>query len=329
MNELQLLVVAVLAAIASGASLFGLYWILRQSRRRESSRVAAEAGPLPYRRVDALLTPSERALYRVLRPIAESAGADVFPKVRLDDVVQVRKGASDYQAHRSWIRACGVDFVLCDHEKLVPLLALQMEGIARDRDSREANERFLPQALEAVGIGFLKIPARASYDVEEIGALIHEQLASARGHPEAEEPPNLPANLSAALAPEQRTPAAEAPGQAAGSDALPSWPDLSAPTATQGAAPSERLEGHGPLAAVGSPAEGEAEPSLPDDAALPPEPRRSPRPSEAATDQADLDAEARCPVCGQPLVPMQDMDTGEIVLACSRYPECTYVGRAS
>jgi len=180
MTNAQLALVAALAAIASGASLFGLFWILRQRRQAEPRTQPVEAGgPLPYRRTDALLTASERALYRALRPVAESAGAEVFPKVRLDDVIQVRKGAADYSLHRSRIAACGIDFLLCDQSRFVPLLAVQVEGIARDREKGEGLERFLPEALEAVGVGFLQVPARASYDEEELGALVHEQLAGA------------------------------------------------------------------------------------------------------------------------------------------------------
>jgi len=369
MNQFELLLVAGLAAIASGASLFGLYWILRQKRRPQNRPEAAkQAEPLPYRRVEALLTPSERALFRVLRPIAESAGADVFAKVRLDDVVQVRKGAKDFEAHRSQIAACGIDFLLCDREKLAPLLALQVEGIARERGARGERERALLQALDAVGIAFFKIPAQATYDIEELGALIHEQLAHAKGKPDAasgsrEEATPVAEPAATAIAGEQASqPAPDAPvpywldempaspAGLAGTDpaAMPDGTPLDAaePEADDGPDPAPDGAPSPAAALSGSIEQGAWPPSMGDEgapalaegpAALDEVPALQPAPEPGASDPAPRTGDPSpepaltglCPACGHPLVPMQDVETGEIVIACSRYPECGYIAPAS
>ncbi len=384
MNQLQMLLVAGLAAVASGASLFGLLWILRQRRRPKAGAPAPTAtGPLPYRRVEALLTASERALYRVLRPIAETAGAELFVKVRLDDVVQVRRGAADYEAHCSRLAACGIDFLLCDRDKLVPLLAIQVEGLARERHSRDEDDRCLMQALDAVDIGFLRIPARASYDVEELGALVTEQLANAPLSATAAAAPAAGAGWDEVLGSVgqgvEGDGGAASPAQGAPSNPVPTWLDSPPPWHAQGPGTGER-----PLDAEAG--EAEAWPAPLRDADPPPEPAEeelaqfsvpalqegSPLPVEvpalreeappavdvptvhldalspdgaAAAEQSGEPATTddpghqpaeppaaegaavagQCPFCGRQLVPMQDVDSGEIVIACSGYPQCVYV----
>lgn len=412
MNDMQLLLVAGLAAIAAGASLFGLYSIIRQRRKRRGNVPAADAaGSLPYRRVDALLTPSERALYRILCPIAETVGAEVFAKVRLDDVIQVRKGAAKYEVHRSKVAACGIDFLLCDRQKLVPLLALQMDGIARGRTNREEHERFLMQALDAVGVPIFRVPARASYDVEEIGALVHEQVGGPWDRPgttpvqiapeggpvvpQQEEPtvsyvqagdqapgtagvdsipnwldptpvpPAWPAAVDAVGAPEEDPPAVAAPAEAgedleltlvpelslaAAVDSAPEWDGPSGDSLDEETPPPAFELPEAPAVNAPTPTESEAAPAdtpafgtedeMPaEDAAGSHDdpPQADPAPAaqvacdaaQPAEDSAPAAGAAPCPACGRPLVPMQDVDTGEIVLACSGYPECTYISPAS
>ncbi|HOG45391.1 MAG TPA: DUF2726 domain-containing protein [Anaerolineae bacterium] len=311
MNDSMLVFAAALSAVAALASLAGLFAVLRQriSPAAEPAARADAGSPLPYRRVEALLAPSERALYNVLLPLARAHGAAVFVKVHLADLVQVRRGARAYERHVDQIGKRRVDVVLCDEERLVPLVAVQLDGTTRGAASRGKQDELIAETLAAVGLPLVRLPARASYQADEVAALVEVQLA-----PQRHEPPALPGATDAVLEP----PAG--------------WlPSLFDSTAQANAQVPEPLPGEeaaalveAPPAALGTEADAdiqvpallgvelpaEAEPTEPEHAA----------PAEPALSQGT----PVCPDCGHALMEMQDIDTGEIVLACSRYPECQY-----
>lgn len=350
MNGPWLLIAAILSAIAALASLVGLLAVARQrvfpksgsQADDDDEATAIAAGPLPYRQVEALLSPSERALHSVLRPIAETEGAAILAKVHLGAVVQVRRGAQDYETHVGKIDAHRIDFLLCEMHKLVPLLAVQMDGGPR-ADDRE-HDRFLAQTLAAVGLPLLRIPVRASYEPEEISVLVAAQLSRGWAPPAAATEPDStlppypasPSTVPTGLPPAEAevlpavvgaVPAiaeqeSEQPSSAhTVAEPVPSWltppdqpavpalvvsgPDVAAPSPVETQVPA--LAAMGPDSSALEPAAGEGEAT-------------DCPPALAAADERP----SLCPSCGRPLVEMQDVDTGEVVLACQRYPECQY-----
>ncbi len=340
-----------LSALAAVASLAGLFSLIRHRRK---ARVAAEARdgqePLPFMRVETLLTPSERALYSALRPAAVAQGADVFARVPLGDVVLVRKGAPDYEARSASIAACRIGFLLCDRERLVPVLALQIDG---DRArGRQHDAKFLGEALASVGVPLARVQARSSYDPDVIAALVRDEITQAAS---AARPASEPAPIDGADAPDElpprrqpragwqvpafsaswlegaqalaREPQAELGlnegEQAAGDEPLAEgtagWAVDAGSAAGDGEVPGGGLESvtgaAGPVA-VDEPAAGEALAASDSGAA---------DLAEAGPQLEDAPAGPQCPACGSALVEMQDLETGVVVLACSRYPDCPHV----
>ena len=52
---------------------------------------------LPYEMNETILTERERSFYRILRPIADKLELQICPKVRVADIVSIKKGTRDWQ----------------------------------------------------------------------------------------------------------------------------------------------------------------------------------------------------------------------------------------
>ncbi|HUI06391.1 MAG TPA: DUF2726 domain-containing protein [Verrucomicrobiae bacterium] len=130
---------------------------------------------LPYRKKDYLLTATERSFYDVLRGIAGDQ-LEVFAKVRLLDLLYLPKGTENRQSHNNRVMSKHVDFLLCDREKLSPLLVIELDDSSHERDDRAQRDAFVDEALGAAGLPILHVTAKRSYAPNELADLIQEKL---------------------------------------------------------------------------------------------------------------------------------------------------------
>ena len=90
-----------------GIILLILFLVIRWLLRKD--RYPYEARPL--------LTDNEWKLYELLRPIAEEEGLLILIKMRLADIMQVKKETREYMKAFNRIKAKHTDFLLCDPER--------------------------------------------------------------------------------------------------------------------------------------------------------------------------------------------------------------------
>jgi hypothetical protein len=140
-------------------------------------RVPAPAA-LPYRKRDYLLTAAERSFYEVLCSILDGQLL-VFAKVRLADLVWMSKGTANRQSHFNRIQSKHVDFVLCDREKIAPVLVIELDDSSHEADERRDRDTFVDAALSAAELPILHIPARKAYVPADLAALIQQKLTPA------------------------------------------------------------------------------------------------------------------------------------------------------
>jgi very-short-patch-repair endonuclease len=136
---------------------------------------ARKTGALPYRRKDYLLTAAERSFFGVL---SNAVGSEfyIFPKVRLADLVFLPKGTANRQSHLNRVTAKHVDFVLCEPQKITPVLVIELDDASHDRQDRQSRDAFVDDALRAAGLPIIRVAARQSYSQSEISKLIQQQL---------------------------------------------------------------------------------------------------------------------------------------------------------
>ena len=141
--------------------------------------------PLPYQCVESLMTHAERSFYGVLLMAADGQ-IQVFSKVRLADIISVKKGTEKRQSHFNRIQSKHVDFLLCDPDDTRPLLVIELDDASHKRAERKDRDAFVDQALDAAGLPILRIPAQRTYSPNELAASINECLAPPHEAPSSE-----------------------------------------------------------------------------------------------------------------------------------------------
>lgn len=115
------------------------------------------------------MTPAERSFFGVLEQALEQNWY-IFSKVRLEDIIQVKKGIEKKKAFglRNRIKSRHIDFILCDRQTLETVMCIELDDASHNRKDRIERDRFIDSALAAAGVPIVRIPAKASYSVEFI-----------------------------------------------------------------------------------------------------------------------------------------------------------------
>ncbi len=134
-------------------------------------------GALPYQRKDYLLTKAERSFYGALQNAVGNQYL-IFAKVRLADLVFIPARTEKRQTHFNRIQSKHIDFVLCDHGEIRPLLAIELDDSSHTRSDRQDRDNFVDAALAAAGLPILHVPARAGYNVQELANAVQRAMAT-------------------------------------------------------------------------------------------------------------------------------------------------------
>ncbi|MCA9166636.1 MAG: DUF2726 domain-containing protein [Planctomycetales bacterium] len=138
-------------------------------------RVRVQEPYCPYERRESLLTRNEQTFYAALR-VAVQDDWDIFAMVRLADLIRVIPETQGRQTWQNRINCKHVDFVLCDHYDLRPLLAIEVDDRSHRRADRVRRDEFLDDAMEAAQLPLLRIEAARHYAPEIIRQKIDEYL---------------------------------------------------------------------------------------------------------------------------------------------------------
>ena len=131
---------------------------------------------LPYCRRD-FLTKAERSFFGVLQSIVQNQHL-IFAKVRLADLVSIRRGTTARQSHFNRIQSKHVDFVLCDPATVKPMAIIELDDSSHTRKDRKTRDDFVDAVLVAAEIPIVRIPTSKSYNPDEISSLIAQALAN-------------------------------------------------------------------------------------------------------------------------------------------------------
>ncbi len=95
---------------------------------------------LPYIMNETILTQRERAFYRILKPVADKLELQICPKVRVADIVSIKKGTKDWQKWFNKIKSKHVDFLLCDYDMNIVLL-IELDDRSHETERAQKNDR--------------------------------------------------------------------------------------------------------------------------------------------------------------------------------------------
>ncbi len=136
---------------------------------QEARRGAAPA-EYTYALRDDFLSPAEASFFHVLRA-AVAADYLIFPKVRLADLVFPPRQEGQFGAWQR-INRKHIDFVLCAPRTLRPLVALELDDRSHRRPDRLERDAFVDRVFADAGLPLVHVPARRSYDMRTVTALI-------------------------------------------------------------------------------------------------------------------------------------------------------------
>lgn len=94
---------------------------------------------LPYELNETILTERERSFYRILKPIADCLELQICPKVRVADIVSIKKGTKDWQKWFNKIRSKHVDFLLCDYDMNIVLI-IELDDSSHETERAKKND---------------------------------------------------------------------------------------------------------------------------------------------------------------------------------------------
>lgn len=97
-----------------------------------------------------LLTRNEWYEYKKLQQYANDHDLQVCPKVRLLDIIEPRKGESNYMALLGKVQSKHIDFLICDKDLHV-LGVIELDDNSHDQQNRKNRDAFVDQILQSVG----------------------------------------------------------------------------------------------------------------------------------------------------------------------------------
>jgi hypothetical protein len=134
---------------------------------------------LPYTLGQSLFSPQETAF---LAALDEAVGSDyrVFGKVRLSDLVSVRRGVGRRYLERASARIepLKLDFLVCGCESASLACAVELVG-GKARKGR-GPDKALRRACDALGLPLVRVPAADSYSTKALAEQIYAAIYAPR-----------------------------------------------------------------------------------------------------------------------------------------------------
>ena len=83
----------------------------------------------------------------------------VFPQVHYSHLVEVRKGLSFSERMKYWnsINRKSADFVLCDKNRVIPQLVIELDGSSHDLPQRQERDKFVDDLMNVTSLPILHL----------------------------------------------------------------------------------------------------------------------------------------------------------------------------
>jgi hypothetical protein len=174
----------------------------------QSTRPKSDAGSFPFEKNKALFSPAERSFLGVLE---QTVGQEykIFGKIRLADIVSVRKGISPKENRGAFnkISSKHLDFILCNPTDLSVVCGIELDDKSHNSGKSQKRDELIKNVFEAVSIPLVRVKAQATYNPNEI----QQQIFRALGRVPAVEIVSPPPPISEATIPTTETPEKSCP----------------------------------------------------------------------------------------------------------------------
>jgi len=141
---------------------------------RSNSKPDSKPETLPYRLRDDFLSPAELSFYKVLSAIVGKHFV-ILTKVRLADIFFVTRPNENF-AYFNKIAQRHVDYLLCDPNRMKPLVGIELDDTSHQKKNRQQRDKFVEQVFQTANLPLLRFPAQRAYNTKEISAQIASVL---------------------------------------------------------------------------------------------------------------------------------------------------------
>ena len=94
-------------------------------------------------------TKNEFYFYKALKEIACELELEIFPKVRLADIIEPPRNDKNWQTAFNKIKAKHIDFVLCENQTFKPKLVIELDDKSHITEKRIQRDQFVDEALKS------------------------------------------------------------------------------------------------------------------------------------------------------------------------------------
>jgi hypothetical protein len=129
-----------------------------------------KSDPLPYAKRKYFFSAAEHLFYESLKA-AVMPNHVLFAKVRLADVVYIKRGTGSWQSYFNRISAKHLDFLLCD-KNLLPVVAIELDDSSHDEEKRQIRDGFVDQVLNAAALPILRVRAKHAYEPADLRQML-------------------------------------------------------------------------------------------------------------------------------------------------------------
>jgi len=138
---------------------------------------------LGYRQKKTLFTEAERSFLGVLDQCIDPKQHRIFGKVRVADIVEPNptKNRSEWSRAFGKIKAKHFDYVICATDTLKPVCAIELDDKSHNQKKRQQRDELLESVSKDANLPLIRVPAKRSYKLEEVKALLAKRFAQTRG----------------------------------------------------------------------------------------------------------------------------------------------------
>lgn len=134
----------------------------------------------PYHKKNFLFTRSEKYFFEILNEIVKNTEYNVFPKVRLWDIVHIWSNYQKYYKYQNKIKSKHVDYVICKGQNFTPVLVIELDGKSHQMDPDTIyNDKVKNNILKASKLPIMRIQAKPNkndYDIDQLTNEIFDKI---------------------------------------------------------------------------------------------------------------------------------------------------------
>ncbi|NLK70382.1 MAG: DUF2726 domain-containing protein [Clostridiales bacterium] len=125
--------------------------------------------PFPYVK-KTLLSKNELSFYKKLKPISEKYGMHILCKIRMADIVEVKKGLrrEEWSKYFNKIKSKHVDFALADPDTMEIAVLIELDDKSHIQKNRAERDNFVDKVYSVTNIPIIHTYGNDMKTVEEL-----------------------------------------------------------------------------------------------------------------------------------------------------------------